>query len=791
MNKLGPVLASESHSIPADIGEQPRELGAMRLAGFKIGHRWLRHTWIWVAVLLPTLIMSPVLLWPHYGLFSDAGQAITFPRLMLDEFPRSLLLLRPMEDGRWNPLFHGLTVLIYAINPDSARAFYVAQWAMFVASSLSVAWILARLTGSKWYALLGCTLFCTASSISENFYTLDKVEPRVTLFSALIITSLVARFIAAPIQISKNFSWQFVIVQSVLGVWLVFSKETGVYLAAAVGCTWLACLFNSQWEKPTRKLFRETFLIQGAVMLVFMALFKALSMSMTYRYVTYDVTLSMVTTNVSYYLKTSPELALGLLCAVYWCLSAVWKSMPCHQRSVQPLLVFLSICELSYFAGISLWRWPLDYYLLPAHYLAALLVPLTIWALLMRHAGWSRLVLRATAWLGAALWCGFLGFRLFVGFAIYAQDALKDDLALYLSSSDLHLQRMVLPLAHPDNAEVGERLKFFINRNLPEGRTIDLFNFWEPAFVNRQNLQRFNSGAGIAPQPSQLAEVAQHPERYVMWQFGANAETDLKSVKHSMGLETAPDWRPDMPWRADYLRQGNLIVVPAGSHLFQNMRSRGLSMYSTTVQDFLRKTPLQLTYLGGVHRSLHFASMSWNIFRVENILTNTEETQGYSLSNLLMLNAEIDITPIASTEALFGQHRYAEKSVLLGKGWYGVEQEGGSRFRWMGANGDVVLAKIPVGACSLFMDVEPLLAPESEVFSLNLVIGTDKTEFQLMGRNTVKFNFTSSGEKLQIINVYTRGGFKTPPKSDPRLLKIRAFSVKLLQCEGTVQQPVR
>lgn len=771
--------------------EEPKGLGGAGATGLEVRHYWWRQWWVWAAVMLPTLIMIPVLVWPHYGLFSDAGQAITFPRLVIDEFPRSLLMLRPMEDGRWNPLFHGLTILIYAIDPDSARAFYVAQWTMFVVSSLSIAWMLVRLTGSRWFALLGSVLFCTASSVVENFYTLDKVEPRVTLFSALIVTSLVARFIAGPIQSAKKSWWRFILVQSVLGVWLVFSKETGVYLAAAVGGTWIACLFNSQWGQPTRNLFRNTFMIQGAVVLAFMALFKALSLSMTYRYVTYDVTLALVATNVGYYLKTSPELALGLLCAVYWCLSAVWQRIPCHRRGVQPLLVFLSICELSYFAGISLWRWPLDYYLLPAHYIAALLLPLTIWALVLQQTALRRFALRAAAWLGVAVWCGFLGFRLFVGFAVYAQDALKDDLALYLSSPDLYQQRMVLPLTHPDSAEVGERLKFFINRNRPEGQAVDLFNFWEPAFVNRQNLQRFNSGAGIAPQTRQLAEVAQHPERYIIWQFGTNPETYIKLHKHTSGFEISPDWQPDMPWRSGYLNRGDLILVPMGSHLFQNIRARGVAMYSTTVQDFLRSTPLQLTYMGGVQRGLQFASMSWNLFRVGDILADTEGTQGYSLTNLMALNAEADIIPTASTDALFGQHRYAEKSVLLGNGWYSLEQAGGSRFRWMGTNSAVVLTQLPAGACSLALDVEPLLTPDSEEFSLNLAIGSDKTEFPLIGRNSVTFNFKSSGEKLQIINLSTRGGMKTPPKDDPRLLKIRVFSIKLLQCEVGVQRSVR
>ena len=153
-----------------------------------------RSAWLFIAILLPTLLMLPVLIWPHFGLFSDADQIITFPKIFFGNFAEGLpRLLHPADDGRWNPLFHGLTLFIYALSPGSSRIFYLAQWLMFVLTCISLGWIVRRITDGQGWAILGIALFCTASSVFESFYTLDKIEPRITFFAAVILWLLVDR----------------------------------------------------------------------------------------------------------------------------------------------------------------------------------------------------------------------------------------------------------------------------------------------------------------------------------------------------------------------------------------------------------------------------------------------------------------------------------------------------------------------------------------------------------------------------------------------------------------------
>lgn len=742
---------------------------------------------LWFAVFLPALTMAPVLFWPHYGLFSDAGQAIEFPKEVIANFPRSLALLRPLEDGRWNPLFHGLTILIYAVVPDSARALFFAQWVMFAASSLTVVWVLTKLTRSKWLAILGVAIFCTSSSIFESFFTLDKVEPRVTVFSSLIVASLVARFLSGQNDENRQRWWSFVMIQGLLGIWVIFSKETGTYLIAAFGGTWLACLLNPTWGHQVRTLFRNAFAVNSVVVIAFILLFKLLSANMSYRYVTYEITPLLLVHNASYYLTTSPELTLSLLCAVYWCLRVFWRRLPGPQDSVQAILVFISIGTLSYFSGICLWRWPLDYYLLPAHYMAALLLPLTLWACAKQKIIWWP-VLRMAAWLLGIVWCGYFGFRLILGYAIYAQDAVKDDVAHYLSQPEWFGKRIVLPLSHPDNAEIGERLEYFINRNRSEEHPVNLFNFWEPPSGNRQNFERYKNTAGISPDERLLHDIAQHPDRFVIWQFGTSEKASLELMRrqYEENDDEVTGWTAGMIWRPGYLSRGDVLLVPTGSRVLARLikwsNARGLSLYGESQQDFMRKFSLKLTPLAHIHRGPEFASIGWDLFRVDGNTEDTDVSLGYSLASLMTLNQETDITPPSTSRAMFEEKVLPRNGLYLGEGWYDLENSTGVRFRWMSTNSEIVLTHLPAGNCTFSADVEPLLMPDSGSFTLVFRSGTDQSEFSLQGRKTVTFKVQSTGKNLQVIHLSSHGGATRPPEGDTRLLKLRAFSFNLLQC---------
>ena len=741
------------------------------------------------AIVVPTIIMLPVLLWPHYGLFSDAGQAIEFPKLFIKDFPHTLDLLRPLEDGRWNPLFHALTIFIYSIVPDSSRALFFAQWLMFAGSSYILAWVVTKLTNSKWLAILGVVIYSTSSSIFENFFTLDKVEPRITFFSSLIIALIISKLLSFNNNEKPKNSWLFYVTTFFLSIWVLYSKETGTYLIAALGGTWIACLINPKWGLDVRALFRNVLVVNILVLITFIVLFKLLSANMSYRYVTYEITPLLLISNASYYLRTSPELGLSLFSAIYWCLRIFWKRLPGPVGSIQAIIVFVSIATLSYFAGICLWRWPLDYYLLPAHYMGALLLPLTVWSLATQKV--CKLVLvKLFVWILGFLWIGYFGLRIILGYAIYAQDAVKDDVANYLSQPEWFERRIVLPLSHPDNAEIGERLEFFINHARTDENPVNIFNFWETPVNARQNFERFKGSAGISPDISLLQDVARYPERFIIWQFGTSEHAYIELVKrhYEEKPEKEDNWFIGMIWRPSYLNREDVLVVPTGSPLLASIVNwsnvRGLSLYTGNQETFMHKLPLILKPLAHIHRGPAIASLGWDIFSVEGNTEDTNVSLGYSLSSLITLNNESDITPHTSSKILFEEKSLPTNGLFLGNGWYGLEQNTDINFRWMGSKSEIVLTHLPVGYCTINMDIEPLIMSDNEPLSLVFSTGDNRSEFLLKGRNVTSYKFKSTGKTFQVINISLNGGATHPPKGDTRLLKARVFQFNLLSCSA-------
>lgn len=725
-----------------------------------------RHLPLWfLSLFIPTILMLPVLIWPHYGLFSDAGQIVDFPRKVLAGLPQTLELLRPLEDGRWNPMFHGLSIAIYAIAPYSARAFYVAQWGMFFVTCLSIVWVINRVTANRLFAFLGLILFCTASSIFESFYTLDKVEPRVVFFAALFVASFLPTVSFHKHQHLQVNKW-FYVAQIISGIGIVFSKETGVFLAFALLLLCTSLFFNKSLNSSFGKVILRTALIQITIVIVYLILFRLLSPPMNYRYVSYDVSLTLIFENIVYYLRTSPELAVGLVCAGYWCLAFVFpKSYKFVNCKEDPLILpFLSFALFIYFSGICLWRWPLDYYLLPAHLLVALLIPLSLWVWAPFINKINRNILPMFVVFAGIVWVIYFVYRIFFGIAIFYFDAIKDDLAQFMSNRNLIEKRVVLPFTHPESAEVGERLEFFINAVRPLNNKIDLYNFWEPPFLNRHYLQRFDTSAGMIPNKGQLNELAKNPEKFVIW--------NLNNINF---------FEKGSSWRNEYLETGDLILVPVGSKILDKIHARGISMHAKSPSEFLKSTPIEIESIGQVRRNLASLWLGWELFEVKSFEI-AEDSSGYSKHILKVLNDKTEILPTKSTDALFNNNELQEEGVLLGKGWYEPEYQNSRFFRWTGTQSEIVLTRLPEGRCSVSLHLEPLLDAQSKPLRLNWSLGLNEGSHVLTSEKSLQFDFESSGESVQILKLYAGGGMQITPVNDPRLLKMRVFNIEEPRC---------
>lgn len=208
------------------------------------------------------------------------------------------------------------------------------------------------------------------------------------------------------------------------------------------------------------------------------------------------------------------------------------------------------------------------------------------------------------------------------------------------------------------------------------------------------------------------------------------------------------------------------------------MRARGISMYGKEIEEFERSIPLKFEYLGGVRSGFWVTELGWDVLRVAQI-DEEDPRQPYGLAMLLTNNEKEDIVPSSATAVLHVEHRLPVDGLLLARGWHGLEGGRSEQFRWMGERSEIALTHLQPGACSIEMDVEPALRPESPPFVLKVNIGDISIDYSLLGRKRIGINFQSNGQVVQVLGLEARGGLSKPPPGDHRLLKARVFGFNL------------
>jgi len=202
--------------------------------------------------------------------------------------------------------------------------------------------------------------------------------------------------------------------------------------------------------------------------------------------------------------------------------------------------------------------------------------------------------------IAGVVWIIFLIMRIFTGFFVYQQDALKDDLARYLADPKWDNRRFILTFTHPESLEVGQRLKFFFDRERQANNTKEVFNFWEPPGQNRQNSNRFVGSAGEVPSDMQLKEVAKLSGP-VIWQYGSGSSTKNTLISGSWGYSP--------------LGVNDVFLLPISNQVPYWIKARGLGMYQMNFND----EGLGLKLIGSIERRLGSFLLGWRIFQVEQI----------------------------------------------------------------------------------------------------------------------------------------------------------------------------
>jgi hypothetical protein len=150
---------------------------------------------------------------------------------------------------------------------------------------------------------------------------------------------------------------------------------------------------------------------------------------------------------------------------------------------------------------------------------------------------------------------------------------------------------------------------------------------------------------------------------------------------------------------------------------------------------------------------------------------------GYSPAALSKFNAADDIGRPGDWDAL-QRGEFPPDGLVLGKGWYGIEGGGESRFRWA-ENGAELVVTAPTGLRrNIRLDVEPILdrdAPPTR-FRVSDEHGDIVASAELGGRQSVTLTLPLTPGTTSAFRLSTEAAAVSPP-SDERRLNFRVFRV--------------
>ena len=519
---------------------------------------------------LAFLFLGPVLLSPHFGLFSDYGQLLAWPASSLHNLPKFFRELRPLGDGRWTPMFHLVTVAAYGILGPNAFLFFLVQGLTLIAS-LALVYLLVRWmsAGSRSAGIAACLLILISAPLAENYFTLDKVEPRVVFFSLFSIGYFALR-LAGP----RPGLWKAMLLHFALAVLLVFSKETGSFLAVAAFLVLCATLLR--FPRDTR-MVRESlayFAATLSVLVLFVVLNNALVQGDAKilreqngglgRYITYQISSRLVAANLMGYLGQMREVILAILLFAVWVVWTVLRRRKSTWDSQQILLFLTGASGSIYLGGMLLWRFTLLYYMLPVVFFFAMASMAVVFRQKHTLRGW--LFFLALLFLARV----HLDQRIRTGWAILAQDRAKDLIVQAIRKHASDRTRVAVGMFDVRSAEIGRSLQAYLGReglHMAEGPPSEagtrVYSLIEGPWVNFSDTHRYDGSEAEPPTTEEMDQARALSSPYVLWQY-------------------APLPEIGRVWWMNPLSPGDLLALPVGTPDNLSIPARGISAFSAS-----------------------------------------------------------------------------------------------------------------------------------------------------------------------------------------------------------------
>jgi hypothetical protein len=281
--------------------------------------------------------------------------------------------------GRIMPVYWLHNWLLYRLGGANPTIWYTIQCFEFLLAAILLYLAVARLSRRWPAAALAAAVMLTSSPISENAYTISKAEPRVTLALAaiaLILASILRGALldhsAQPGGLTLRLLW---IALWLAGMIVVFSKESAITLATLGPFgVFFSCICLPRSRRASAV---KTFLLISA--LLFSASFLLLSLRATVlqgtenAYTAFNPDWEVAIGNLRFYVNESPDVLITAAVCLVLGIGRLWTSRrarPGRQSDeasdIEAVLgwTFL-LTGMFYLLLLLLWRWPMNYYMLP------------------------------------------------------------------------------------------------------------------------------------------------------------------------------------------------------------------------------------------------------------------------------------------------------------------------------------------------------------------------------------------------------------------------------------------
>ncbi len=505
-----------------------------------------------LVIVLTLSAMLPILISPHWGMFSDRQQIIAACEVLSKTHDISAWLKDSLIDLR--PAVHWPDYLTWWILPGEPRAFYMVRCVLWLVTTTFTYLTCMRLCRSAFISFAASLFWFFARPTYEVIYTLDKGEIFISALFAFVIWLDVNNELKELEEPSSSSSFlPGFLVLTVAVCYAMFTKQTGQLLLLYAGLSLVARVGTSFFgsKRPKEVLCRElmswssgAFVIALAAWVAYEAYFVRNGGLTHQRYKEVNYSLSFMWQHMGAYLGGMPEFVVLFLGSLALILPNARKNLRKHNDEACRIRMALVLVCTATIGGLflSAWKGNIVYGWFP---LLSFLIP----ALSYGASCVGKFQRTLSVLFLVVVFSWLLPTRCADAQLQFQMDSVFDTLAPTIMRLHLNASRpktVILPFDQPSSFELGNILRLALSH----ARSADEPTV--PEWSDVANMIRF-SAISDSPDDGPVTRLTPGLDKYFLGKDGS--------------------------WKEERVSVGDLLVVPSGNVSPMTAEFRGIPMF--------------------------------------------------------------------------------------------------------------------------------------------------------------------------------------------------------------------